>query len=391
MTQARMRTEEDKKPELKRRMRLMLICLAVLFGGIFIYKMFMGMMIKRYMSSQSHVVTVSTMKVGDSPWQPKLVAAASLRAIQGVNVTTELAGMVQTIYFKPGAEVKAGTVLIQLNADNDIALLHSLQANAELAKITYQRDKSQFKIEGVSKQVVDNDAANLKSLNAQVAQQAAVVQKKTIVAPFTGRLGINLINLGQYVNPGDAIVMLQTLNPIYADFYLPQQNIPQLQLGQKVVITVDALPGKTFAGKITTVNPGVDVTTRNVEVEATIDNPDFALSPGMFATAEVDSGEPGNFVTVPQTVVFYNPYGDIVYVVNEKGKNKKGEPQLIANQRFVTVGETRGDQVTILSGIKAGETVVSSGQLKLKNGSEIAVNNAVAPPNNPAPDLPNSH
>ena len=391
MTQARMKMEEEKKPEMRRRMRIMLICVAVLFGAIFLYKAFMGMMIKRYMANQSHIVTVSTMKVVTTPWQPRLIAAASLRAIQGVNVTTELAGMVQTIYFTPGAQVKAGTVLVQLNADSDIASLHALQANSKLAKITYDRDKSQFKIEGVSKQVVDNDAANLQSLNAQVEQQAAIVQKKTIVAPFTGRLGINLINLGQYVNPGDAVTMLQTIDPIYADFYLPQQNIPQLKLGQNVTITVDALAGQQYTGKVTTINPGVDVSTRNVEVEATIQNPKLDLAPGMFATATVESGAPDPYVTVPQTVVFYNPYGDIVYVVSEKGKDKDGKPILIANQRFVKVGETRGDQVTILDGLKDGETIVSSGQLKLKNGSEIAVNNSVVPPNNPAPALPNSH
>ena len=391
MTHSERQDDEQKKRQLRRRMRIMLVCLVILFGGIFLYKMAMGMLMRHFMATQSHVVTVSTMKVTTSSWQPKITEAGSLRAIHGVNITTQLAGQVQSISFTPGADVTAGMVLAQLNADDDIALLHSLEANAELSKITYTRDKAQFKAEGVSKQVVDNDAANLKSITAQVAQQAAIVAKKTIVAPFDGRLGINLINLGQYLNPGDAVTMLQTLDPIYADFNVPQQELGRLKQDQKVVITVDAMPGKEFVGKITTINPGVDPNTRNVVVEATIENHDKILAPGMFANVVVDSGEPAKYVTVPQTVIFYNPYGDIVYVVTEKGKDKDDKPIEIANQRFVTVGETRGEQVTVLEGLQDGDTVVSSGQLKLKNGDQIAVNNSVVPPNNPDPDLPNSH
>jgi membrane fusion protein, multidrug efflux system len=298
---------------------------------------------------------------------------------------------VQKISFTPGADVEAGQVLAQLNADDDIALLHSLQANMELSKITYTRDKAQFKAEGVSKQIVDNDAANLASLTAQVAQQAAIVAKKTIVAPFAGRLGINLINLGQYLNPGDSVTMLQTLDPIYADFYVPQQELGRMKTGQKVIATVDAMPGRQFFGKVTTINPGVDAASRNVLVEATIDNPEKELAPGMFANVEVDTGAPVDYVTVAQTVVFYNPYGDIVYVVTEKGKDKDDKPILIANQRFVKTGETRGEQVAITEGLKDGETVVTSGQLKLKNGSQIEVNNKIVPSDSATPDLTNDH
>jgi membrane fusion protein (multidrug efflux system) len=383
--------EEDRKAALRKRMRIMLICLIILFGCIFIYKMAMGMLMRHFMATRSQVVTVSTAKVSSSAWQPKISEAGSLRAIHGVNVTTQLAGQVQSIYFTPGADVAAGTVLAQLNADDDIALLHSLEANLALSKITYTRDKAQFKAEGVSKQIVDNDTANVASLTAQVAQQAAIVAKKTIVAPFAGRLGINLINLGQYLNPGDSVTMLQTLDPVYADFNVPQQELGRLKTGQKVTITVDAMPGRQFFGEISTINPGVDVASRNVLVEATIQNTEKELAPGMFVTVQADTGTPEQFVTVPQTVVFYNPYGDVVYVVSEKGKDKDDKPILIANQRFVTVGETRGEQVTITQGLKDGETVVTSGQLKLKNGSEIAVNNKVVPSDNPDPSLTNDH
>ncbi len=375
----------------KKRMKIMLVGLGLLFGAIFIYKLIGNLMLKYFMSHQSQVVTVSAMKVGYESWQPKLAASGSLRAIHGVNVTTELAGMVQTIYFKPGADVKQGDVLVQLNADNDIALLHSLQANAELAKVTYLRDVAQFKAEAVSKQVVDTDAANLKSLNAQVAQQAAIVVKKTIRAPFTGRLGINLVNLGQYVNPGDTIVMLQTLNPLYADFYMPQQALSRLRIGLAVHVTTDAFPNHVFEGKVTTINPGVDVGTRNVEVEATIDNPTFELAPGMFASVEVESGDPVQYLTLPQAAIAYNPYGSLVYILRETAKDWRGHSNLIASQAFVETGDARGDQVAITKGLKEGEMVVTSGQLKLKNGSQVTINNDVVPANSPTPELPNEH
>ena len=375
---------------LRRRMRIMLILLSILFGGIFIYKTVMGMLMRHYMANQINVSTVSTAVVGAQAWQPEISEAGSLRAIHGVNITPQMAGQVKAIYFTPGADVAEGTPLVQLNADDDIALLHSLQANADLSNITYTRDQAQFKVEGISKQIVDNDAANLKSITAQVAQQAAIVAKKTIVAPFAGRLGINQINIGQYLNPGDTVTMLQTLDPIYADFNVPQQELTKLKPGQKVKVSVDALPGRQFFGKITTVNPAVDAATRNVMVEATISNPEKELAPGMFATVAVDAGAPHSYITVPQTVISYNPYGDVVFVVTQEN-DKDGKSIMVAKQRFVVVGDTRGEQVAIASGLKEGDTVVTSGQIKLKNGSQITVNNALVPSSNPAPELPNTH
>lgn len=376
---------------MKKRMRIMLICLGILFGGIFLYKVFVMIMIHRYFASRQQIVSISTMKVTYESWQQRLTASGSLRAIRGVNVTTELAGLVKIIYFNPGAFVDVGTVLVQLNADSDVALLHSLQAQAGLAKITYERDKAQYAVKAVSKQTLDTDIQNLKSLEAQVAQQSAIVEKKTIRAPFTGRLGISAINPGQYVNPGDKVVTLQTLDPIYADFYMPQQDLALLKLGQPVTVTADTFPGKTFTGKVTTIDPIVDPATRNVQVEATINNPRYELIPGMFASVEVIVGPPQKFLTVPQTAISYNPFGDIIYLVRSQGKDKKGKEILIAKQAFVITGQTRGDQVTVLKGIKEGDTIVTSGQLKLKNGSQVAVNNKIMPTNNPAPNLPNEY
>lgn len=377
---------------MKKRMIIMLIILGLLFGAIFAYKAFIRIMTQRFFASmKSPIVTVSTMQANYADWEPLLKAVGSLRSIKGVNVTTELAGMVTKIYLTPGSFVDQGTLLVQLNADVEIAQLQSLIANRELAKITYNRDKAQYAIHAVSKATVDTDVANLKSLRAQVEQQKAVVEKKSIRAPFTGRLGISYVNPGQYINPGDLVTTLQTLNPIYIDFYMPQQALAQLKVGEEVMVRSDTFPQEKFTGKITTINPLVDANTRNVQVEATIGNPKHQLLPGMFATVQVITGGPERFLTVPQAAISFNSFGDIIYIVKESGKDEEGKPKLIAKQSFVTTGEKRGDQITILSGLKKGDIIVTSGQLKLKNGSQVIINNTVQPPNSPDPKVPDEH
>ena len=371
---------------LKKRMLIMLICVGVLFGAIFAYKIFVSIMIKKFMSSNAAPpVTVSATKIEYQMWQPKLSAVGNLRAVLGVDVTTEIAGLVRTIRFTPGAQVKKDDLLVELNADDDIAHLHSLQANAELAEITYKRDKAQYDIKAVSKATLDSDFANLENLQAQVAQQTAIVAKKMIRAPFAGTLGISNINPGQNINPGDKIVTLQALNPIYIDFYVPQQALTQITPGQQVVITTDSYPGRSFNGKITTVDPKFDSSTRNVQVEATAENPDSQLLPGMFVIVEITTGEPQRYLTLPQTAISYNPYGNIVYVI------KKNSAQLTVTQKFVETGSTRGDQVAILKGLQEGDQVVTSGQLKLKNGSTVIVDNSIVPSNSPTPAVSNEH
>lgn len=381
-----------RKKYLTKPMIIMLVILGILFGGIFIYKVFIGLMMKRYFASlENPTITVSATQVKYSNWENRYKAVGSTRAVVGVNVTAQLAGMIQQIYFKPGMNVKQGMILVQQNADTDIAQLQALQANAELARITFERDKAQYKVHAVSKQQVDTDEQNLKSLRAQVAQQSATVEKLTIRAPFSGRLGISRVNPGQYLNPGDAVVTLQQLDPIYVDFFLPQQLLSELKVGQVVSMVTDTFPDKKFSGKITTINPLVDTNTRNVEVEATIANPKLDLSPGMFASVEVRTGKSVSYLTLPQTAVTFNPYGDIVYIVKEKGKDKSGNPILAVNQIFVTTGATRGDQIAILKGLKEGDTIVTSGQLKLKNGSLVKINNTIQPANNEDPKLSNQH
>ena len=354
----------------------MLIVVALLFGSIFGWKAYNAYKINREVASMhARAVTVSTMSVNFAIWQPTLKSVGSLRAVLGVNITTELAGMVQKIYFSPGSTVKAGDLLVQLNADTEIGQLHSLQAQVELAKITHERDKLQYAIHGVSLQTVQVDEWNLKSLQAQVAESWATVQKKALRAPFSGRLGISMVNPGQYLNNGDPVTSLQTCDPIYVDFYLPQQVLASLKLGQVVTVSTDTFPGKRFKGKITTIEPKVDTNTRNIEVEATIANPTFELTPGMFASVDVGAQKPIAYLTLPQSAISFNSYGEYVFVVKMKHSDIK-HPVLFVEQTFITTGATRGDQIAILKGLKEGDIVVASGQLKLKNGSVITINNS---------------
>lgn len=374
------------KKYFNRPMVIMLVSVGVLFILVFGYQTIKHLFIRQAMQKNTApVVTVSAMRIQYSWWQPKILTYGSMRAVNGVYVTTELAGLVRAVYLKPGSDVKENDVLVQLNADSDIALLHSLEAQEKLAEIIYHRDKAQFAVKAISKAVLDTDEQNLKNLTAQVAQQEAIVAKKTLKAPFTGRLGVSTVNVGQYLNPGDQVVPLQALDPLYADFFIPQQKLAELQVGSTVNIKTDTYPDKVFTGKVTTINPIVDENTRNVKIEATIANPQSEIYPGMFVSAEVLTNPMKKYLTLPQTAISFNPYGEIAYIVQQKGKDKNGKPQLSVLQTFVTTGEKRGDQVAILDGLNEGDMIVTSGQLKLKNGSIVVINNSVVPNNNPAP------
>lgn len=369
-----------------KRMVIMLAVVGLLFGGIFGYKAFTGIMMKKYMSAGGiPPVTVSTIHATNEAWQPQFKAVGSLRAVRGVDLASEISGLVRSVHFKSGDEVKAGQLLVQLNADPDIAQLHALEAEADLAEITYERDKKQIEAQAISQSTLDSASADLKSKQAQVTQQAAVVAKKAIRAPFAGRLGISSVNPGQYVNSGEKIVTLQSLDSIFIDFSLPQQELSRVSRGQTAVVFIDAYPGKTFTGKITAINPKVDPDSRNVQVEAVIANPGRELLPGMYATLEVLYGAAQHYLTLPRTAVTFNPYGETVYLVEEKGTDKAGKKTLTVRQTFVTLGPARGDQVAVLSGVKEGDQVVTSGQLKIKNNSVVIINNQVQPLNDAAP------
>ncbi|HLI13683.1 MAG TPA: efflux RND transporter periplasmic adaptor subunit [Alphaproteobacteria bacterium] len=372
-----------------KRMILMLIVVGVVLGGIFGFQAFKAKMIKQFMASLSNPPqTVSTVRAASQSWQPQIEAVGSLRAVNGADLSLEVSGIVDQIDFKSGDDVQAGQVLLRLRADDDIAKLHSLEATAQLAQITFDRDSKQFKAQAVSQATLDSDAANLKNAKAQVAEQQAVVDKKVLRAPFAGHLGVRLVDLGQYLNAGTTIATLQALDPLYVDFYLPQQALDQIKVGQAVTAKIDAYPGQTFPGQILAINPLVDASTRNVQVRATLRNPDHKLLPGMYATVDIATGKPQVYVTLPQTAITYNPYGNTVFLVEDKGKNAQGQPQLVAHQSFVTTGDTRGDQVAVLSGVKDGDIVVTAGQIKLRNGTPIVINNTIQPTADAHPILP---
>ena len=369
-----------------KRMVVMLVVVGVLFGGIFGYKVFMHAMMMKYMFSGGvPPVTVSALKAESLPWQPRLKAVGSVRAGRGVDVTTEIPGLVESVHFVSGGEVRAGALMVRLNTDTDRAQLQALEAGTELSRIIYERDQKQFEVQAVSRAVVDADAAELKSRRAQLAQQQALVAKKFIRAPFAGKLGISTVTRGQYLNPGEKIVTLQLLDAVYVDFYLPQQDLSRLSVGQSVDVSTDAFPGRVFTGKISAIDPRVEADSRNVRVQVTVDNPKHELLPGMFASVEVLAGQPQMYVTVPQTAVTFNPYGETVFLVTEKDKDTQGKAVLVVKQVFVTAGDARGDQLSIVQGIKAGDMVVTSGQMKLKNGSVVIINNEVPVLNDAAP------
>jgi membrane fusion protein, multidrug efflux system len=339
--------------------------------------------------------TVSTVKAAAQEWREQLLAVGSLRATRGADLATDVAGVVDAIRFESGSDVKGGELLAELRAGDDVGKLESLRANAQLTKLTFDRARAQFDAQAISQAELDIADANLKSANAQVNEQQAIVEKKRIRAPFAGHLGIRNVDPGQYVAAGTKIVTLQTLDPIYVDFSLPQQSIARLRTGQRVEAKSDTYPDVSFNGSITAIDPKVDTDTRNVQVRATLQNPQRKLLPGMFINVSVDLGKPTSYITLPITSLSYNPYGTTAYVVvkadSQKEADSKTTPNksseahdknadgLVAKQVFVTTGPTRGDQVAVLKGIAVGDDVVTAGQLKLKHNSPVLINNSVQP------------
>ncbi|MDQ0456773.1 efflux RND transporter periplasmic adaptor subunit [Rhizobium paknamense] len=365
-------------------MVIMLLATGAVFGGLYWFQNFKAGIIQKVMASMSNPAqTVSTAVAAQTDWQDKLEAVGSFTAVNGADLALEVSGIVQKISFNSGDTVTTGQTLLELDAQEDIAKLASLQATLDNYHITLERDKAQAAIKAVSQATVDTDIANVKNAQALVDQQKAVVGQKTLKAPFDGRLGIRSANLGEYLTAGTSVVTLQALDPLYVDFYLPQQALSRLKVGQDITATVDVYPGRTFTGQISAINPKVDSTSRNVQVRATVKNADEALLPGMFARVNISVGTVQQLVTLPQTAIIYNPYGDSVFVVDGKAQ---GDPQHDAvRQVFVKTGGVRGDNVAITSGVKAGDQVVIAGALKLRNGSPVIVDNSKVPPAEDAP------
>jgi membrane fusion protein (multidrug efflux system) len=373
---------------LARRMIIMLVAVALVFGGVFGFIVFGHYMRDKFMHSMGYPPqAVSTMVASSQDWQPQTEGIGSVRAINGADLSSQVVGTVSALHFESGADVKAGTLLVELESADDMGKLQSLKAAAALAQITLDRDQKQLKVQGVAQQTVDADLQNLKSAQAQVAEQQAAVDYKNVKAPFDGKLGIRQVDIGQYLAAGTVMVTIQALDPIYVDFFLPQQSLAQLKVGQAVNAKVDTYPGRAFPGEISAINSKIDVATRNVQIRATLKNADHALLPGMYATVDIATSAPEHHVTLPATAVSYNSFGDTVFLVDDQGKDADGHPKLTARQVFVKTGATRGDQVAILDGVKDGDTVVIAGQIKLRNGVSVIVDNHLVPKfdANPAP------
>jgi len=334
--------------------------------------------------------TVTTAEVQPDRWQPTLIAIGSVTAVQGVMISAEMSGIVKTVAFESGATVKAGDLLVELDTAIEQAQLRSAAASADLAHANLDRARDLRAKNMVSAADFDAAEAQNKQAIAQIDNIRATIAKKTIRAPFTGRLGIRKINLGQFLDNGAAIVTLQSLDPVYADFTLPQRYLAQLQPGMTVRVSADAFPKQAFTGKITAISPEVDSVTRNVRLQATLANPKDRLQPGMYVevTAVLPDTEP--VLLIPATAVLYAPYGDSIFVIEEKKDEKTGVVGKVLNQKFVRLGPTRGDFVVVTSGVEAGQTLVSTGVFKLRNGMSVVIDNALAPQPQLAPKPANS-
>ncbi|MBA8880955.1 efflux RND transporter periplasmic adaptor subunit [Phyllobacterium myrsinacearum] len=371
-------------------MVIMLIVIGLILGGIFGFQAFKNRMIAAYLANlKTPPQTVSTITAAMSPWQTTLQSVGGFNAVEGANLSAQVQGIVQKIGFQDGQDAKKGDLIVQLLADQQIATLQQYQATVDNAQITYDRDSKLIKSNTIPQSQVDSDLATLRAAQAQVVAQQALVDQYLIRAPFDGHLGVKLVSLGQYLAAGTAVVTLQLLDPIQLDFSMPQQALSQIKVGQPVTATLDAYGNQAFDGKIVAISPLVDSQSRNLTIRASLSNSDRKLLPGMFGNVSVVVGEPQNYITLPQTAVTINPYGNVVYVVTDKGKGADGKPQLVASQKFVTTGQARGDQIAVTKGLSAGEIVVTSGQLKLSNGSPVIVNNSVQPANDPNADPAN--
>ncbi len=368
---------------------VVVVAAIVIVGGIIGSKIYFGIQMGKKMAGFANFPqTISTAVATRTGWQAHTDSIGTVRALRGADLAAQANGVVDKIEFESGNEVAAGKTLLRLRPNDDPAKLAQLQAAAVLAELTYKRDQEQLAAQAISQATVDTDEAALKSARALVAAQQALIEEKIVTAPFAGRLGIRQVDEGQYLSAGTTVVTLQALDPIYIDFFVPQQALSNLKPGQAVTATIDAYPGVSFAGVMTSINSKIDTASRNVQARASFHNADRRLVPGMYANVAIDSGAPQDLVTVPQAAITYNPYGATVYVVDQNG-GEKGAPKAVAKQRFVEPGSTRGDQVAIIKGLAAGDVVVTGGQLKLRNGSPVTINNTVKPTDDAAPTPPN--
>jgi membrane fusion protein (multidrug efflux system) len=370
---------------MKKRMILVLAGLAVfiaVLGFVKTRQVKAGM--AKNASFQMPPESVTTVKASQEEWPASDTAIGTVEAVHGVTVAADLPGLVSRIEFDSGKKVRRGDVLVRLDTRQEQAQLQAARAQRELSTVNFERMRG-LREKGITSQAeLDKSAAEQKQAVAQTGEMQASIGRKTIRAPFTGVLGLRQVNLGQYLKPGDPIVSLQSLDPVYVNFSVPQQQVPNLRAGADVHVTAEGIEGGALTGKITAVNSIVDEATRNIQVQATLANPDGKLRPGMFVQAEVVVGASTPVVALPASAISYAPYGNSVFIVGEM-KGKDGKTYNGVRQQFVKLGPARGDQVAVVSGVKPGEEVVTSGVFKLRSGAAVVVNNKVQPSNNPAP------
>lgn len=354
------------------------VCVLVIAGSLFFIK------ISQFKAMGAHgaamvmpPTTVTAAPAKADTWGDSLTSPGSLEAVQGVTVAAEVPGKVVKIAFEPGSVAQAGDLLIQLDTSTEEAQLHAAEATAALAKLNLERARELRQTNTNSLADLDAADAQAKQVQAQAESIQAIIAKKAIRAPFAGRLGLRFVNLGQILREGDAIATLQTLDPIYVNFSLPQQRLAQITRGTAVRLTSDAAPDKVFPGVINAISPEIDAATRNIRIQATLANGDERLRPGMYGTVEVVLPTQVPVLVIPVTAVLYAPYGDSVFVITEKKDEKSGQVQQVLRQQFIRVGGARGDFVNVVDGLKAGEMVVTAGVFKLRPGTHVVIDNTL--------------
>ena len=368
-----------------RRMVLMLTVTAVALTALgFVKFRQIQTAVQAASSFQPPPVAVTSIVAKQAQWPASTTLVGTMEAVHGVTVAADLPGTVDKINFQSGEAVKAGEVLVEMDTRQEKAQLAALEAQRDLAQINFGRMEQLVKQGVISRQEYDQATAQQRQTEANVGEIRATIARKTIRAPFSGILGIRKVNLGQYLAAGNAIVALQSLSPIYVDFGMPQQELGRVHVGRTLRVTAEDLAGLEFTGKVTALDSVIDEATRNVQVQATLANPQGKLRPGMFVQVDVALGAPQPVIALPASAISYAPYGDSVYVITDL-KDPKGQTYRGVRQQFVKVGPSRGDQVAITSGLNAGDEVVTSGVFKLRNGAAVQVNNKVQPGNNPAP------
>jgi membrane fusion protein (multidrug efflux system) len=368
-----------------KRMITMLVLLIALISGLAVIKLrqFQAMA-AQFAAMQPAPEAVTTIVARSEAWPTTISSIGTVAAVQGVTVSADLPGIVDRIAFESGKRVKDGDVLVALDTRQEEAQLTAADAQLELARVTFERMERLVQQDAVSRAEFDVAAAAFKQAEARIHEIRATIDRKTIRAPFSGVLGIRTVNLGQYLTGGDAVVPLQSLDPIYVNFGVPQQDAGQMRLGRTVTISASDLDNGNFAGRITALDSVVDEATRNVRVQATLANPGGRLRPGMFVQAEVTLGADQAVVALPASAISYAPYGDSVFVVADL-KNEQGQSYRGVRQQVVKLGGARGDQIAVLSGVTPGEVVVTSGVFKLRNGAAVQINNTVRPANSKTP------